>query len=108
MGPPAEAGSPEEAAQVERLRQAYLSVFQGRGGKEDADIVLVDLAYESGYFFTDDGMASDQQLRHDSGRRFVFGRIARMLQMSNLEIADLQKSIARMQYQLSNPENGDM
>lgn len=84
----------QDAARKQRLIEAYAAVFQGRGGKEDASLVLVDLAYESGYFFTDDGTTSDAQLRHNSGKRELFGRIARYLNLSAVELAEVQRAIS--------------
>lgn len=84
----------QEPARRKRLIEAYEALFGGRGGKEDADLVLADLAFESGYFFVDDGSASDAQLRHDSGRRFLFGRIARFLSLSAGELAEIQRAIS--------------
>jgi hypothetical protein len=90
-------GEPEDTAKRQmRLAEAYEALFGGRGSKEDAEIVLTDLAFESGFFFVDDGGATDAQLRHDSGRRFLFGRIARLMNLSPAEIAALQRAMSFM------------
>ena len=87
-------GALADAERKQRLTDAYVSLFGGRGSREDAELVLLDLAYESGYFFVDDGSASDAKLRHDSGKRALFGRIARYLNLSAQELAELQRALS--------------
>jgi hypothetical protein len=57
-----------------KLVAAYQNLFTGKGSREDADIVLVDLAVATGYFNTPDSL-DHAELAADAGRRQIMGRI---------------------------------
>lgn len=59
----------------QRIREAYVAVFEGRGSREDADIVYVDLAKHSGYLNTTPPELPAMELKYAEGQRSVFGRI---------------------------------
>lgn len=83
-------------AQV-RVRQAYQALFEGRGSKEDADIVFVDLGKYSGYLNTTAPTVSDAELRYYEGQRSVFGRIMMFLDPSLTFVHQLARAVAEEQ-----------
>jgi hypothetical protein len=79
MLPPGKENDPE--AIEARIVDAYLALFSGNGDQADADIVLVDLAQESGYFITLPANASDGECRDHNGARRVFGRLLMVMNL---------------------------
>lgn len=77
-----------------RLRTAYINVFTGRASREDADIVLVDLARVSGYYNTTSPQTPADELKFYEGQRSVFGRIYSMINPSSRFMAELAKGVA--------------
>lgn len=68
--------SPQQAATAQdRLVVAYTSVFSGAGSKEDAEIVLSDLAAFTGFLNVSSPVMSEAQLRFAEGQRSVAARI---------------------------------
>ena len=84
---------PRGAASEHRLAGAYQAVFSGNGSPDDADLVLVDLARESGYFDTTPAGIDDAVLQHQAGSRFLFGRIVRHLAMPPKELSALTQRV---------------
>jgi hypothetical protein len=72
-----EAGKRRTATAQVKLTEAYCAVFEGRGGPQDAEIVLVDLARNTGYLHITmpDPTNTTNQLWFNEGRRSVMGRI---------------------------------
>lgn len=58
-----------------RIASAYHAFVEGRASREDADLVLVDLAQFSRYLDTTQLGAPSEVLREINGRRAVFARI---------------------------------
>ena len=73
---------------MQDLAQAYNAVFRGNPTKGDSEMVLADLANESGFYkVTVPG--ADVSLDFETGKRYVFGRIHRFLNMSQAEWDEL-------------------
>ena len=64
----------DPAALEARVVSAYTNLFNGNGGKDDAEIVLIDLAQTSGYFEVLSADATPGELAQHNGSRTVFGR----------------------------------
>lgn len=81
----------------QRLAAAYQATFGGNATKEDAEIVLVDLAMTTRFYEHMTPDAASDALRHVDGRRAVFRRLigfvadARIL--GELQIAALREAI---------------
>lgn len=84
----------------ELLAKAYANVFMGNATKAEAQMVLADLANESGFykvFVPGEGVS----LEYNEGKRTLYGRIMAFIQMSPeehraLEHAARQESITDM------------
>lgn len=70
----------------DRLVKAYNEVF--KIGREEAEIVLADLAEHSGFYRVTHPDAGN--LAFNEGMRAVYGRIHRFLRMSDQEFRDLE------------------
>lgn len=62
-------------AMQRRIAGAYHAFAEGRASRDDADLVLVDLAQFSRYLDTTQLGVSNEVLREINGRRAVFARI---------------------------------
>lgn len=80
---------------VIRLGEAWRAVIEGRGSREDGELILTDLANESGYFVAPADV-SDQTLREHNGRRAVFARILFLVDISIAELDDARRSTLRL------------
>lgn len=80
--------SDSSAAHV-RLQSAYAQFAAGNANKEDAEMILVDLATVSGYFAVNEPGVSNEALQNMEGARRVYGRIVRMVNMTSTELAAL-------------------
>ena len=91
--PPEALGDPDllEA----RVAQAYILLFEGRGSREDADIVLADLAIQSGYFDTVDPEASDRALRQREGKRELMQRVMEAVNRPFDELRQLHAAVQK-------------
>lgn len=68
--------SEERQTQMQaRVAGAYHAFAEGRASRDDADLVLVDLAQFSRYLDTTQLGVSNEVLREINGRRAVFARI---------------------------------
>lgn len=98
------------ATQEARLREAYIRIFAGKGSKDDADLVFLDLMVVSGYHHFLDApagaeAASDAALRELNGSRRVGGRIMRMLNYPLAQLNEIQAAIVReTEYVAAEPE----
>lgn len=80
-----------------RLRQAYVNVFVGRGQptEEDKNLVLVDMALQSGFLtVTPDEITSEQLHRAEGGRK-LFGHVLRMVTPTPKEMDGLLGAVTR-------------
>lgn len=87
-------GAPASA----RLRDAYVNLFNGKGDREDADLVLIDLLTVSGYHMTAEpppgsDAASVGALYELNGARRVGARIMDQLSWSRRRLEQLQAAI---------------
>lgn len=82
----------------QRIRAAYAALFDGRGSKEDADLVFVDLAKFSGYLNTTPPTATDSELRYYEGQRSLFGRIMMFLNPAPTFLHALARTVAEEQH----------
>lgn len=76
-----------------RLMEAYTAFAEGRASRDDADLVLVDLAVHSGYFHVSERGSTGTEMAYDAGARSVFARIMFMLNLPMDRIADLQRAL---------------
>ena len=65
----------DPAAQQSRVASAYGALFSGNGTKDDADLVLVDLALFTRYYDTAELSSAPAELAAASQRRAVMQRI---------------------------------
>lgn len=63
------------------LVEAYTHVFEGGGTAQEADLVLVDLARHSRYYYTSTPDTSNREVWFNEGQRAMFARIVRMLNL---------------------------
>jgi len=80
-----------------RVREAYVALFAGNGGQEDADLVLLDLLTVSGYLFVSEPppgaeAASDAVLREQNGARRVGARVMYQLNWPMSRLKELQSA----------------
>ncbi len=98
-------GHLSRAHRISRLRSAYVAVFSGQGKKEDAEIVLSDLAGFCDWFTAGQDM-SDAELREMNGRRQAYERIFTFLRMTEAEVEELAEA-ARADDAQKGDEQGD-
>lgn len=72
------------------LVEAYRAFAEGRAGKQDADLVLQDLAMYSGYFHVTSQDTSEGATKYAEGARSVFARVMFMLNLPIERIYALQ------------------
>lgn len=84
-----------------RRLAAYRATFNGNGTKEEAGLVLADLADFTGFYKVADAEATDAVLRHHAGQRSVFGRILAALRMTDAELLRLEEAARREAFNLS-------
>ena len=96
------AGSRRGAKARGKLAAAYREVF--KLGREEAEIVLADLAAFSGFYRVTYPGAGD--LAFNEGMRAVYGHIFRFLRMTDQEIRELEEA-ARYEAVISSQE-GDI
>jgi hypothetical protein len=75
-----------------RLTEAYNAVFRGKPSHEDQELVLADLAYQSGFSMVSHPSISDQELRHNEGKRFLFAQIWARLTLSHADKMALENA----------------
>ena len=83
----------DAAAQQERVVSAYGALFSGNGTKEDADLVLVDLALFSRYYDTATVTSDPAELAAAAQRRAVMQRIMDGLTISGREPIGLHSAV---------------
>lgn len=76
-----------------RLMEAYVAFSEGRASREDAELILVDLAIYSGYFHVSERGSTGTEMAYDAGARSVFARIMFMLNLPMDRVADLQRAL---------------
>lgn len=82
-------------AREQRLTRAYNNVFRGNPSKEDQDLVLVDLAYHSGFSMVSPSDVSDAELRTREGKRALFALIRSKLTLTPRDIDALDNAARR-------------
>ncbi|MCR9236170.1 MAG: hypothetical protein NXI17_05820 [Alphaproteobacteria bacterium] len=86
---------------------AYRRVLvEGNATQQDRDLVLTDLANQTGYYRVSLADTGDAELRFAEGKRFVMARILHHLRMPR-EIQQQLEDAAR-QEQLTNTEEGEL
>lgn len=78
-----------------RVRDAYLALADGRGSKADFDVVLIDLAQQSGYFETLPSTATAGEVHDHNGARRVFGRIMLIMGTPGELLRELSEALQR-------------
>lgn len=74
---------------------AYQALFSCNATKEQADIVLVDLAVWTGFYMVTPASAPDSVLRQTTGKREAFLRIHNFLSISERENVELHDAARR-------------
>lgn len=85
-------GRRRSAAAVEELAKAYNDVFRGNPDKAQQEMVITDLANQSG-FYKVSVPGEDTSLHFETGKRFLFGRIFQFLNMSQMEWDELHVAV---------------
>lgn len=75
------AGQRRTAKRDVRLHEAWAAFRAGSASREDAELVLSDLAEFSEYFYVADSTATGDQLMRREGRREVMARILFLLDL---------------------------
>jgi hypothetical protein len=87
--------APRSAAAQRRLLEAYRALFEGTGGKEDAEVVMVDLAQFSGYFQFAGPSATHGERAYNDGARSVFGHIMTKLTVPQSTLNAIADAVVR-------------
>ena len=88
------------------LTQAYRNLFDGRATKQEAQMVLADLANHSGFYQVLPPGAGASELAEANGKRAAFGRLFRFLRLSTEELAELEQ--AARQEALADAREGEL
>lgn len=92
---------PKDAPKIEaatlRTQAAYKRFAEGNPTAEDCQIIMVDLAFASGYYNTTHPAMPAEQVKYAEGMRAVYGRIMRFVNMPLDEIAKYQDAVLRAQ-----------
>ena len=82
-----------------KLTEAYIATFSGHPTREDAEMVLVDMAVFSRYYEHMLPDVSTEALRHAEGRRAIMRRIVGFIAdekvLGELHVAALEEAIER-------------
>ncbi len=81
-------------------------MFSGNGTREDCDIVLADLARESGYYRVESEhsiLRNTASLVYNEGRRRVFARVLRFVDMPGDDLAALEQAV-RLEHRVDKEE----
>lgn len=79
-------------ARVQRLTQAWQAFQRGAASKEDADLILADLAKTSEYFMIAGPDADGASLMRREGKREVMGRILFLLDLPFSYMDELRRA----------------
>jgi hypothetical protein len=77
---------------IAKLSNAYEALFTGHGSKEDAEIVLADIANWTGFYRVNGPGLSAEDRAFFDGQRAVYGRIFRFLRMTEDERRQLEEA----------------
>lgn len=80
-----------------RLHEAYAAFMAGRPSSEDCELILVDLAYASGYYNTTSPDMPAEQVKYSEGMRAVYGRIVGLADMPLIEASEYRKAVREVQ-----------
>lgn len=75
---------------VRRVVQAYQAMFGGRGGAEDAALVLSDLEAFTGFWEVTTADTPNEQTKFAEGQRSVFGRIQALTRVSDAALDQIE------------------
>lgn len=76
------------------LRNAYIAFRAGHATRQQAELIITDLAKASGYYNTTPASEPDHVLRFYEGQRDLFGRMLRFMNPTMRELEALQKAVA--------------
>lgn len=79
-----------------KLSASYQNLFTGNATREEAEVVLADLAADSGFFAITDP-SQHAALPFQEGKRALFGRIWANMRMSNQERISLEEAVREEQ-----------
>lgn len=85
-------GRKRSATAVASLAGSYTSLFTGHGSKEDAEIVLADLANYCGFYRVNGPGLSAEDRAFADGQRSAYGRVYRFLRMLDDERRQLEEA----------------
>lgn len=106
LGSKFQAGRKRGPSAAKRLEEAYNAVFTGHGSKEDAEIVLSDLANFTGFYRVNGIGVSGEDRAFADGMRLAYGRIFRFLNLTDAERRALE--FAAREEALADTEEGDL
>lgn len=95
-------GQRRGAAAVERLANAYRDVFKGEAG----EIVLADLAHQSGFYAVSPPGSPEATLREAEGARRLFFRIQKFVALTDAEIVAIEAAARRER--IASSEEGEI
>lgn len=81
----------DELKKAVDLGEAWQAIFEGRGSKEQGQLVLVDLMLETGYFGVAPPDATGDMLQRREGKREVMARIFFLADMPSSFITKLRR-----------------
>ena len=88
-------GKRRGAQAAQKLAGAYQALFEGRGAKKDAHLVIVDLAAYTGWLKVAGVKTSGEDRAFYDGQRYAFARIFRFLRMTEQEMKELEEAARR-------------
>jgi hypothetical protein len=80
---------------TQRIASAYGALFSGNGGKDDASLVLIDLAQFARYYDTASFNMPVEQIAAFNHRRAVFQRIMDAMTLTGNEPNGLHSAVLR-------------
>jgi len=76
-----------------RVAEAYRAFRDGGCSRDDADIIIADLAMHSGYFHVSARETAPHERAFDDGARSVFARMMFMMNLPWDQLQDLQRAL---------------
>lgn len=96
-------GTRRTAKHEERLASGWHAIMNGKGSKEDAELVMADLGEASGYFAISPVGTDGPTLAYNEGCRAVFARILYLLDAPTSYMTELRRA-SNDEMQITNTE----
>lgn len=85
----------DDTAKAVRVKEAYKAFVDGRASRDDADLIMLDLAKVSGYYHVTPPGTSSDDVQRAEGARSVYARIVYMLNMPAPTMGEYLSGLAR-------------